>query len=150
MSRRPEPGALPPPPPWHIDPESLRDVADDQVALDASIAALLARLDAPDLTPEEELALRARLGAEARLGGRHDLAVAVLRAALELAERAGNPRQRLLARLRLAVGPSSATRPAASAACCRPRSVSGAKSLASPTQPRSLTRRQSVCACRMR
>jgi len=97
-----EVGVLPPPPAWRIDPETLRDVPDDPASLDVSIAALRARLAAPGLAPEEELGLRARLGGEARLAGRLDLAVDVLDAAVELADRHGTPRQRLLARVRLA------------------------------------------------
>lgn len=93
---------LPPPPAWRVDPESLHEAMDDPEAADLSIAALRARLAVPGLEPAEELALRARLGGEARATGRLDLAVEVLRAALALAERAGTPRQRLLARLRLA------------------------------------------------
>ncbi|HEY7200584.1 MAG TPA: tetratricopeptide repeat protein [Candidatus Dormibacteraeota bacterium] len=97
-----EVGVLPPPPGWRIDPETLRDVPDDPAAVDVSIAALRARLAAPGLAPADELELRARLGGEARLAGRLDLAVEVLDAALALAERHGTPRQRLLARVRLA------------------------------------------------
>jgi hypothetical protein len=95
-------GLLPAPPRWRVDPESLHEAVDDPEAAEVSIAALRARLEVASLDPAEELSVRARLGGEARASGHLDLAVEVLGEALALAERAGTPRQRLLARLRLA------------------------------------------------
>src|SRR5262249_12437806 len=97
-----EVGILPPPPTWHVDPVTLRDVMDRPRVFEISIAALQARLEHPALTPAEELRVRARLGGEARAAGRLDLALDVLGEAGALADRAGQQRDRVLARLRLA------------------------------------------------
>jgi tetratricopeptide (TPR) repeat protein len=93
---------LPPPPAWHIDPRSLREVADDPAALEDSIAALSAALAAGGLTPSDELRVRARLGGELRIAGRYDEALGVLRGAVALAESVGDPVRVHAARIRLA------------------------------------------------
>jgi hypothetical protein len=93
---------LPAPPGWSIDPVTLREVPDSLEELERSIAALRERLEQAGLTAAEELSLRGRLGGEARIAGRLELALEVLAGALELAGRAGTPRDRILAALRLA------------------------------------------------